>query len=288
MSGVLHRLPFIKQELCNAPLALHAGGAWLAGAVMANAPHGRAAVPARPHQQTYDPGYDVVQGVAVIKVSGLLVQCLGSARPVMGMTGYDGLRHALRNAVQAKNITRIVLDIDSPGGEVAGCFDLVDDIYAVRDEKPIRAILSENAYSAAYAIASATGRIYMPRTGGAGSIGIIAMVLDISGALQMAGVQLNVLTFGARKADGYPELPLSPAGRARFQNDVDTLGNLFAETVARNRGLRKADVLAFQARTFMGQDAVNAGLVDVIASPADALGQVVAAAVAQKRKVLAR
>ncbi|TOL42864.1 serine peptidase, partial [Vibrio parahaemolyticus] len=69
----------------------------------------------------------------------------------------------------------ICLDIDSPGGEVAGCFDLVDLIYELRGKKPIYAILSENAYSAAYAIASAADKIYVPRTGGVGSVGVIVI-----------------------------------------------------------------------------------------------------------------
>jgi hypothetical protein len=79
----------------------------------------------------------------------------GTLRPYSGMTGYDGIRQNFLTALEDPAVRAIVLDIDSPGGEVAGCFDLVDTIYAARGEKPIWAILDESAYSAAYAIASA-------------------------------------------------------------------------------------------------------------------------------------
>jgi ClpP class serine protease len=78
------------------------------------------------------------------------------------MTGYDGIRQAFLTAMEDPDISGICLDIDSPGGEVAGCFDLVDVIYGARGKKPIHAILTESAYSAAYAIASAADRISVP------------------------------------------------------------------------------------------------------------------------------
>ena len=200
--------------------------------------------------------------------------------------GYDGIRLALRNAVNDKGLLGIVLDIDSPGGDVSGCFDLVDDIYRVRGRKPIRAILTENAFSAAYAIASATDRITVPRTGGAGSIGIIAIIYDFSRALTMAGIGVNVIQFGARKADGLPELPLSKAGRARFQANVDTLGHLFVKTVARNRGMKAATIEAMQGGSFMGTDAMRAGLVDAVASPEAAFNEFFATVQTKQRKQL--
>ena len=165
-------------------------------------------------------GYDLVGPVAVIQVEGTLVQKLGTLRPYSGMTGYDGIRQNFLEALSDPAVEAIVLDIDSPGGEVAGCFDLVDTIYAARGEKPIWSVLSESAYSAGYAIASAADRIVVPRTGGTGSIGVISMHVDWSQALTEAGVKVTFITYGERKADGHPEIPLS----TRFQADIDTMG----------------------------------------------------------------
>jgi ClpP class serine protease len=76
-----------------------------------------------------------------------------------------------------------------PGGEVSGCFDLVDAIYAIRGKKPIWGILNEYAYSAGYAIASACDYVTVPRTGGVGSIGVITMHVDMSKAIDSAGLK---------------------------------------------------------------------------------------------------
>lgn len=214
-----------------------------------------------------DCGYDVIAGVAVINVEGTLVHKLGTLRPYSGMTGYDGIRQAFLGALRDPEVRAIVLVVDSPGGEVAGCFDLVDTIYGARGDKPIWSILSEGAYSAAYALASAADRVMVPRTGGAGSIGVIWMHVDWSTALTSAGIKVTFVTYGDRKADGHPEIPLSKEARARFQADIDTMGELFVETVARNRGLPAAKVRDTQAATFLAADAERLGLVDAVMAP---------------------
>ena len=156
------------------------------------------------------------------------------------------------------------------GGEVAGCFDLADEIFACRGRKPIWAILSENAFSAAYAIASAADRITVPRTGGTGSVGVICLHVDFSKALATAGIAVTLITYGARKAEGNEYEPLSDGALERFQADIDRMGELFCETVARNRGLAVAQVRAMEAGTFLGAAGVDNGLADVVAAPDEA------------------
>lgn len=219
------------------------------------------------YQARADRGYDLVGSVAVIPVHGTLVKKLGTLRPYSGMTGYDGIRQAFLTALTDRKVKAIMLDIDSPGGEVAGCFDLVDTIYEARGDKPIWAILNEGAYSAAYAIASAADRIIVPRTGGVGSIGVIVMHVDMSKALTSAGFQVTFITYGEAKADGHPEIPLSNEAAARIQAEVDAMGTLFVDTVARNRGIAASKVKATQAATFMAADGVRLGLADAVMAP---------------------
>lgn len=214
-----------------------------------------------------DPGYDVAGNVAVIPVHGTLVQKTGALRPVCGMTGYDGLRQSFLTAIEDPEVQAIVLDVDSPGGEVSGCFDLVDTIYAARGAKPIHAILSESAYSAAYALASAADRITVPRTGGTGSIGVICMHVDFSQALTSAGFKVTFIQYGDRKADGHPEIPLSKEALRRFQHDINAMGELFVETVARNRNIAASKVRDTEAATYLGASGVEQGLADQVAAP---------------------
>ncbi|TCK43992.1 protein C [Paraburkholderia sp. BL8N3] len=279
-------LPRLAQKLFNTPVAIHPRKA----EIVVAAPYDRLGVGhmvrldgAAVVPMAYDEwdqgddfsssgknprgGYDNVGGVAVIEVQGTLVQKLGCLRPYSGMSGYDGIRQNLFMALSDPDVKAIALDIDSPGGEVAGCFDLVDTIYGLRGQKPIWSILNESAYSAGYAIASAADRIIVPRTGGVGSIGVICAHVDMSQALTSAGVKVTFITYGDRKADGHSEIALSKEALARFQADIDTMGELFVETVARNRNIAAATVRDTQAATFMGTQGVALGLADEVAAP---------------------
>jgi capsid assembly protease len=289
----MNNFPHIAQQLFNRPLALHpAKGEMLMAALAARLGVLDVTRLRRASGEVVtlnDPAaewagdeadrkpYQVVQGIAIIQVSGTLVQKLGCMRPWSGMTGYDGIRACFVDAISDDGIKGICLHVDSPGGEVAGCFDLVDTISSARGRKPVHAVLDEVAYSAAYAIASAADRITVPRTGGTGSIGVIAMLVDMSRWLEKEGVTVNIIQFGARKADGQPFQALPEAARARFQADVDAMGELFVATVAANRGLTPAAVRATEAGTFLGADGVRAGLADAVGSAHDAFAALLSA-----------
>lgn len=218
-------------------------------------------------EETTKRGYGMVGNVAIIPVQGTLVQKLGTLTPYSGMTGYDGIRANLSVAMNDDDVKAVVFDIDSPGGEVSGCFDLVDAIYGLRGTKPMWSILTECAYSAAYAIASASDRVIVPRTGGTGSVGVICAHVDFSKALTDNGINVTLITYGARKADGNEYLPLSKEALDRFQADVDTMGELFVDTVARNRGIAASKVRATQASTYLGANGVNIGFADAVMAP---------------------
>ena len=278
------RFGHLAQRLFNVPLAIHPGKAEVIMTALADRLgvasllrlEGNGVRPMafdddddfrRPARESKSRGYDVVEGIAVIDVSGTLVQKLGTLRPYSGMMGYDGIRQNVLMAMADPEVKALALDIDSPGGEVAGCFDLVDTIYKARGDKPIWAILDEAAYSAAYAIASAADYITVPRTGGTGSIGVIAMHIDWSEAISKAGAKVTIITHGDRKADGHPEIPLSKEALAGFQADIDTMGELFIETVARNRNIAASKIRDMQAATFLGSRGVDLGLADAVMAP---------------------
>lgn len=212
-------------------------------------------------------GYDVVAGVAIIEVRGTLVQRNGTLRPYSGMTGYDGIRQNFITALADDSVDAIVFDIDSPGGEVAGCFDLVDVIHAGRGRKPIWSILGENAYSAAYALASAADKITVPRTGGTGSVGVIYMHVSFEEALKKTGIEVTLITKGDLKGEGSDMKNLSADAFKRMKADVEAVGKIFDATVARNRGMKPKAVFDTQAGTFLGEEGVRIGFADAVMSP---------------------
>lgn len=284
----MNNLPFLAQRLFNTPLAITPAKAEMVMAALADrfgitklfrASGDMLAMSELVDAEEEEPDYrhyDVVHGVAVIPISGTLVHKSGYMRPTCGMTGYDGIRANLSMALEDQSVRAIMLDIDSGGGEVSGCFDLVDAIYGARGQKPIWAVLSESAYSAAYAIASAADKVVVPRTGGTGSVGVICAHVDFSKALAKDGIAVTMIHYGARKADGNEFNPLSEEALARYQADVDKMGELFVATVARNRKLSVAKVRGTEATTFLGAEGVEIGFADAVMAPDEAFRSLLA------------
>ncbi len=207
--------------------------------------------------------YKVSNGVLTIPVKGMLVDDFPYA---MGgwITGYEYVTAAIRRGARDPMVNTIVLDVNSPGGTVSGCFTCADVIYEARQAKPIRAWVNDSGYSAAYALASSATSINLSRTGGVGSIGVIGRHMDYSGALEQAGLKVTFIYAGERKLDGRPELPLSDAAKAEWQKRVDASYDIFVATVARNRGITEEAVRATEAATFLPREAVEIGLADKV------------------------
>lgn len=216
--------------------------------------------------------YALVDGVAVIEISGVLVHRGAWIGQSSGQTSFEGIAAQLAAAAADPLVRGIALEIDSFGGEVAGVFDLADAIRAARSAVPVWAFVAEHAFSAGYALASQADRIILPRTGAVGSIGVVVMHADLSGQLSDAGVTVTLVHSGAHKVDGNPYEPLPDPVRARIQGEIDGLRSLFAETVGAGRGRRLSAeaALATEAECYRGAEAVAAGLADEVSDPASA------------------
>ena len=214
-----------------------------------------------------DRSYDLIAGIAVISISGILVHQEDWCSWMFGEMSYDRIRAQFDQALGDAEAKVIALHVNSPGGLVSGCFDLAEHILAARGTKPIVAILDECAFSAAYALACTAERIVVPRTGGVGSIGVVMLHDDITKALDEFGIKVTTFQFGERKTDSYPTTPLTEEARKAFQSDVDTLGEMFVDLVARARDLKPAAVGNTEAACFLGQAGVDVGLADAVMSP---------------------
>lgn len=220
--------------------------------------------------------YEVIDGVAMIPVEGTLVHKSGWIGAYSGMVGYDGLATQLREAMDDSAVKAIWFDIDSPGGEVAGCFDFVDEIFAcnrANGGKPIWSCINEQATSAAYAIASASDKIFMPRTGITGSIGVYLLFVDETDALSKEGLKVEFIRSGRNKARESGLEPLADDRRAKLQARVDAQRDLFARTVARNRAISIKSVMDTEGDWFGAQEALSTGLIDGVMSQVEAFAK---------------
>ena len=174
------------------------------------------------------------------------------------------------DAATDPQVRGILLDLDSPGGEAAGMFDLMNDLREAADAKPIYAAANDDALSAAYGIASVAKQIFVTRTGSAGSVGVISVHLDESKANEKAGLKYTVLRAGARKAEHNHLEPLTEKGRESLQANLDRLHALFISEVAENRHMDPKQVRETEAQVYHADDAVDVGFADRVGTLEDA------------------
>ncbi len=218
-----------------------------------------------------EPLRSVPTQIAVLPIVGTLVRRTVALEADSGLVSYAAIGQQLEAAVANPTVAGILLDIDSPGGESGGVFDLADRIYTASQQKPVFAVASEQALSAGYALASGASRIFVSRTSGVGSIGVLAMHVDQSAKDAKDGVRYTTVFAGQRKNDLNPHESLSPEALTFLQSEVDRVYGLFVDTVARHRNLSLEAVRATEAGLFFGQQAIDAGLADALGTFDDAL-----------------
>jgi signal peptide peptidase SppA len=241
---------------------------------------GRVTLAPRTDAITRGRGYAVTAaGIAVVPVLGPLVARGDWLTELFGASVYGEVGDAVQAALADPSVRGVVMEIDSPGGEVAGMFDLADRLTSLRASagKPLWAVASESATSAAYAIASTAERIYVTRTGEVGSIGVVAAHVDQSGADAKAGLAWTFIHAGARKLDGNPHEPLSDPARAAIQADVDALYSELVGLVARNRNLTPEAVRGTEAAIYRGRAGIAMGLADRVGTVESALTEMTTA-----------
>lgn len=282
------------QRIYDAPLMIHPGKAEVIEAVfrsmVAGAPDGQIEAEARADREAMEAEHLAVyaasgvsferapggfllgdNGVAVIPVFNTLVQRGDSLDAASGLTGYNRIGAQVAAAMEDAQAKAILLEVDSFGGEVNGCFDLVSKIVAAGKTKPVWAIANERAFSAAYAIACGASRIVTPETGQVGSIGTLMMHVDQSKRDASQGYVYTPIVFGEKKVDFSSHFALSDRAKADAQGDVDRYGEIFVAAVAESRKISAKVVRETQAGVLNPDEAKAIGLIDGVASFSDTL-----------------
>jgi ClpP class serine protease len=209
--------------------------------------------------------------VAVIPVVGPLIRHADMFSDISGATSYAALRKDLQAALDNDSVRSILFNIDSPGGEANGCFELADAIFAARSIKTVSAYVGGMGASAAYAIAAACETITCAASAELGSIGVRAGYLDDRRALDAMGLKEWVFVSSQSPHKAF-DVEVED-DRARLQVVLDDLASVFVEQVARGRSVKAAEVLKNFGKgdVMVGQRAVDAGLADAIGNFEDVL-----------------
>jgi len=215
----------------------------------------------------------VSKKVAVLPLFGSIFPRANLMTEVSGATSTEMFGKQFDALVNDPSIDAIVLDVDSPGGQVGGVQELADKIYEARGNKPIVAVANHTMASAAYWIASAVDKVYASPSADIGSIGVFAVHQDVSQALENDGVKVSIIKAGKYKAEGNPYQPLTEEAQANMQASVDEVYGKFVEAVARNRGV-SVDVVKTsygEGRVLSADQAVAIGMADEIATLDDVI-----------------
>ena len=207
-----------------------------------------------------------VGNIAVLPLFGTIFPRANMMTDVSGATSAEVFGQKFEELVRDPEIGAIVLDVDSPGGNVLGVEELSRQIYDARGKKPIVAVANHTMASAAYFIGTAADEVVMTPSAEVGSIGILAAHEDISKELENEGVKITLISAGKYKTEGNPFEPLTEEAEAAIQEDVDRYYDAFIKAVARNRGVEVDQVRnGFgEGRMVGAKTAMSLGMVDRI------------------------
>lgn len=227
--------------------------------------------------------YRVENGVAVIPVSGALINRYDVIGEGSSYTSYPALTREVDRAAGDPSIRAIILAVNSPGGTSAGILAPSTAIRNARKVKPVSALVGSIAASGGYWIAAQADEIVLSDDfSSVGSIGVYTMHMDISKLLENIGIDVSIISSGRNKVDGHPFAPLPADVRAEIQQEVDDLRLIFAREVSAGRPVLTADLaLATEAKVFsalnprtQARPAIEAKLADRMGSLSDVIGSI--------------
>jgi signal peptide peptidase SppA len=210
-----------------------------------------------------------VGNVAVIPVYGVIAPRMNQFSEMSGGTTYESLSRRLQAAVADKGVRTILLDVDSPGGSVAGNTEFAREVMAARRIKPVVAQAQFTMASAAYQLAAAATEIVAAPSAQVGSIGTYSIHNDLSAALEQFGIKRTYISAGEGKVDGNETGPLSASALERRLAAVNQAYDMFVNTVVQGRGAgMTADRVRneWKAHVYSAADAKANGMIDRVAT----------------------
>lgn len=229
------------------------------------------------------PSARAVGAVAVLPLYGIIAPRMNAMTQMSGGTSAQQFGALLQSAVDNPDVAAVVLDVDSPGGNVFGIQELADTIRGARGDKPIVAVANTMAASAAYWLATQADELIVSPSSQVGSIGVMAVHVDDAAAEEKAGIKTSIITTAKYKAEG--SLPLTEEARSAMETMAMGYHRAFVADVGRGRGVARQTVEETfgQGRLVAAAAAVKLGMADAVGT----LDQVVARLAAGRKRVAA-
>jgi ClpP class serine protease len=210
----------------------------------------------------------ITGGVAVIPIHGVIEYKMSFWGWLYGGTSCQAIQRALQQAIADPEVTRVIFDVDSPGGIYTGVPETANAIFAARDKLDLVAIANPEAASGSIWLAAAASRFVVIHSGWAGSIGSYNILTSWARMYEEAGIDRETIRDPVGKAEGMLHEPISDALRDDTKQRVQAITAEFHAAMAKFRGVKTSVVKSDfgEGRMLMGPDAVKAGLCDAVST----------------------
>ena len=209
-------------------------------------------------------------GTAVIPVMGPMLRRVGFLESMFGFVGHEQVQQAIASANADEQVQRILLAMDTPGGDVSGVEELAQAV--ANSAKPVQVQVVGMLASAGYYVAARAQKITAGPGDLVGSIGTRMVVWDTSEMFAQAGIKVHAIDTGAYKSAGERGTPVTDEHLAEFQRITDFYMDQFRASIIAGRKMDKAAVNeAADGRLFTPREAKIMGLIDAIGTMADTL-----------------
>lgn len=238
------------------------------------------ALDGRARDRQADRPYQIVDGVAVIPLYGVLAPRMNLMLQFSGGTSTQQFTEAIDQAAEDRAAREIIIDADSPGGAVVGTQEAFDAVMAARMRKPVTAVGTNQVASCAYWICSAATRFVASPSCWAGAIGVYTLHIDQSRKDDKEGLKVTIVQRGKYKTDASPHKPLDAQSRQTLQEQVDASYTMMVDAIAAGRKVSVQEVEARfgQGKSFLAAAARQMGMVDQVATLKQILGELATSA----------
>lgn len=216
---------------------------------------------------------EMIGSTAVIKIMGMIEYKLSWYGLLFGATSTRAVDLAFQRCVDNPDVERIVLQLDTPGGDPTGLAECAKRIFDQREAKPSVALVDPYCASAGLWFAAACGKIVALQSAWIGWMGTMVVVESYAEMLKMVGIDQRAICSPEKKAEWHPANPISEDYQAHLQSMCNELTKQFTATVAKYRGVSASHAAENfgQGRGLRAPAAKEAGLVDELTASAPAI-----------------
>lgn len=174
--------------------------------------------------------------------------------------------------LEKDNVVAIILDIDSPGGEVTASEILYEFFKKLTEKKPVVSVINSTGTSGSYMIAMSSNYIIACNTSIVGSIGVLMQSYEVTEMADKIGIKFINIKSSPLKAVPNPYEKLTEDAEVAARYNMNDIYNYFLNIFMESRNIDYPKALEIgNGQIYTGRQALKIGLIDKIGNENDAI-----------------